>query len=100
MELAGIEPKAFLLNGLAFYQWRIQAERAKARPDLDKIAQDYAAGREFAKDAAPYCHSRLATAEIRVGNTDDGPLKTDSTFRIEFVDGGGAEATEDVPVSI
>jgi hypothetical protein len=47
-----------LLRRLRVYQARIDAELAKgAKADHDKIAAAYAAGREFARDAAPYCHS-------------------------------------------
>ena len=65
IEIAGIEPKEFLLNGLAFYQMQIANELAKGdSADHKAIAAAYAAGREYAKDAAPYCHSRLASTEI------------------------------------
>jgi hypothetical protein len=48
-----------LLRRLGFYQSQINAELAKgAKADKAKIAKALAAGREFAKDAAPYCHSR------------------------------------------
>ena len=64
IQIAGIEPKAFLLNGLGFYQGQISAELAKgAKADRAKITEAFAAGREFAKDAAPYCHSRLGSIE-------------------------------------
>lgn len=80
IELAGIEPKAFLLNGMSFYQGQINAELAKARPDHDKVAKAYNAGKEFAKDAAPYCHARLASIEH--SGPDGGPI---AVSRIERV---------------
>jgi hypothetical protein len=47
-----------LLRRLAFYQAQIEAELAKgAKADPEKIAAAFAAGRDFAKDAAPYCHA-------------------------------------------
>jgi hypothetical protein len=47
-----------LLSGLGFYQAQIEAELAKgAKADHDKIAAAFEAGRGFARDAAPYCHS-------------------------------------------
>jgi len=46
-----------LLRGLGVCQAQITAELAKAKPDQAKIARAYAAGRDFAKDAAPYCHA-------------------------------------------
>lgn len=64
IRIAGIEPKTFLLNGMGFYQAQIEDEIAKgAGADQAKIAAAYAAGKEFAKDAAPYCHARLAAVE-------------------------------------
>lgn len=61
---AGIEPKQFMLNGLAFYQAQILEETAKGeKADLGKVAAAFAAGKEFAKDVAPYCHARLAAIE-------------------------------------
>jgi hypothetical protein len=57
-----------LLRRLAFYQAQINAELAKAKPDQDKIAKAYAAGKEFARDAAPYCHS----TQIRSAGGADG----------------------------
>jgi hypothetical protein len=54
-----------LLRGLGFYQAQIDAELAKgAKADNAKIAAAFAAGKEFARDAAPYCHSPFG-AEIR-----------------------------------
>jgi hypothetical protein len=47
-----------LLRQLGACQRQINAELAKAKPDQAKIARAYAAGKEFAKDAASYCHSR------------------------------------------
>ena len=65
IEIAGIEPKEFLLNGMAFYQQQIANELAKGDfADPKAIAAAYAAGREYAKDAAPYCHARLASMEM------------------------------------
>ena len=47
-----------LLRRLAFYQAQINAELAKgAKANRDKIAKAYAAGKDFARDAAPSCHS-------------------------------------------
>jgi hypothetical protein len=47
-----------LLRQLGVYQARINAELAKgAKANHDKIAKAFAAGRDFAKDAAPYCHA-------------------------------------------
>jgi hypothetical protein len=46
-----------LLRQLGRHQRQINAELAKAKPDQAKIARAYAAGRDFAKDAAPYCHA-------------------------------------------
>jgi hypothetical protein len=45
----------FLLEGLAFHAKLIRQEQAKgAAADDAVIAASYAAGREYAKDAAPY----------------------------------------------
>ena len=49
-----------LLRRLAFYQRQINAELAKAKPNQAKIAKALAAGKDFAKDAAPYCHAECA----------------------------------------
>ena len=47
-----------LLRHLGVYQAQINAELAKgAKANRDKIAKAYAAGKDFARDAAPYCHS-------------------------------------------
>jgi hypothetical protein len=47
-----------LLHGLKACQSKIEAELAKgAKADHDKIAAAFDAGREVARDAAPYCHS-------------------------------------------
>ena len=47
-----------LLRRLGRCQAQIDAELAKgAKADQAKIAAAFAAGRELARDAAPYCHS-------------------------------------------
>jgi len=46
-----------LLRQLGRHQRQINAELAKAKPDQAKIAAAFAAGKDFAKDAAPYCHA-------------------------------------------
>ena len=47
-----------LLRKLGVYQAQINAELAKgAKANRDKIAKAFAAGKDFARDAAPYCHS-------------------------------------------
>jgi hypothetical protein len=47
-----------LLRHLGVYQTQINAELAKgAKADQAKIAAAFAAGREFATAAAPYCHA-------------------------------------------
>ena len=47
-----------LLRGLGACQAQINAELAKGtKADHDKIAAAYAAGKDFARDAAPYCHA-------------------------------------------
>lgn len=46
-----------LLRRLGYYQAQIDAELAKgAKADQDKIAAAFEAGKDFARDAAPYCH--------------------------------------------
>jgi hypothetical protein len=47
-----------LLRQLGRHQRQINAELAKAKPNQDKIAAAFAAGKDFARDAAPYCHSQ------------------------------------------
>jgi hypothetical protein len=75
IQIAGIEPKQFLLNGLAFFQKQIAAEQAKGdRADDKVIATAYAAGREYAKDAAPFCHARLSAVEL--AGKGGGPIET------------------------
>jgi hypothetical protein len=58
-----------LLRSLGRYQRQINAELAKAKPDQAKIARAYAAGKDFARDAAPYCHSfcRIFPAQVWPG---------------------------------
>jgi hypothetical protein len=57
----GLPELSRLLRRLGNYQSQINAELAKgAKADHDKIEAAYAAGREFARDAAPYCHSTPA----------------------------------------
>ena len=47
-----------LLRRLGVYQAQIEAELAKGeKANQAKIAKAFAAGREYARDAAPYCHS-------------------------------------------
>jgi len=59
-----------LLRSLGFYQAQINAELAKgAKANRDKIAKAYAAGKDFARDAAPYCHS---TQTRSAGAADGG----------------------------
>jgi hypothetical protein len=65
MRVAGIEPKAFLLQALAHQHKMIQEEVAKDKPDAAAIAQAYAVGAEYASRAAPYCHPRLGQLDIR-----------------------------------
>jgi hypothetical protein len=65
MRVAGIEPKAFLLQALAHQHKIIQEEIAKDEPDTAAIARAYAIGAEYASRAAPYCHPRLGQLVIR-----------------------------------
>lgn len=59
-EVAGIEPRDFLLRGLRFYNEKIDDELAKGeKADRAEIDRCYAIGREYAKDAAPYVHPKL-----------------------------------------
>jgi hypothetical protein len=64
MRVAGIEPKAFLLQALAHQHKLIQEEIAKDEPDGAVIASAYAVGAEYASRAAPYCHPRLGQIDI------------------------------------
>ena len=61
--MKGDDPELFkLLRRLG--QAQIEAELAKgAKANRDKIAKAYAAGKDFARDAAPYCHSRPVSAK-------------------------------------
>src|SRR5712671_5843444 len=65
MRVAGIEPKAFLLQALAHQHKIIQEEIAKDEPDAAAIAKAYAIGADYASRAAPYCHPRLGQLDIR-----------------------------------
>src|SRR4051794_35414149 len=65
MRVAGIEPKAFLLQALAHQHKIIQEENAKDEPNPAVIANAYAVGAEYASRAAPYCHPRLGQLDIR-----------------------------------
>jgi hypothetical protein len=65
MRVAGIEPKAFLLQALAHQYRIIQEEMAKEKPNAAVIAKAYATGADFASRAAPYCHPRLGQIDIR-----------------------------------
>jgi hypothetical protein len=65
MRVAGIEPKAFLLQALAHQHKIIQEEIAKDEPDAAVLASAYAIGAEYASRAAPYCHARLGQFDIR-----------------------------------
>ena len=78
IRIAGIEPKQFLLNGLGFYQGLIEAEIEKgADADLTALREAFTAGREFAKDAAPYCHSRMPQLTELTG-LGGGPIETET----------------------
>jgi uncharacterized phage-associated protein len=69
-----------LLRGLGVCQARINAELAKgAKADRAKIAAAFAAGREVARDAAPYCHS---STQIRSASGADGGV-------VQMPPGGG-----------
>ncbi|MCP4384114.1 MAG: hypothetical protein GY798_22345 [Hyphomicrobiales bacterium] len=73
--VAGISPRDFLLNGLAHYHGIIVKEQRKGRKaDMLKIKEAYAAGLEYAKGAAPYCHSRLAS----ISSTSSTPKRAPS----------------------
>lgn len=65
MRVAGIEPRAFLLQALAHQHKIIQDEIAKEEPDDAAIARAYAVGADYASRAAPYCHARLGQLDIR-----------------------------------
>jgi hypothetical protein len=65
MRVAGIEPKAFLLQALAHQHKIIQEEITKDEPDGATIARAYEIGAEYASRAAPYCHPRLGQLDIR-----------------------------------
>ncbi len=65
IRVAGIEPKAFLLQALAHQHKIIQEEISKDEPDAAAIARAYAIGAEYASRAAPYCHPRLGQLDIR-----------------------------------
>lgn len=73
IKMAGVDPKQFLLNGLAFYQGRINEELARPKPDAKVVEAAYIAGKEFAKDAAPYCHARLQA--VAHSGPDGGPIE-------------------------
>ena len=102
IRIAGIEPKQFLLNGMGYYQAQIEAELAKGgKADGDKIAASFTAGRDFAKDAAPYCHSRLGSIEHSGPNK--GPISVvdltkasdDQIRALEAIFGPLAESGDD-----
>ena len=61
-----------LLRQLGACQRQINAELAKAKPNQAKIAKALAAGKEFARDAAPYCHS----TQTRSAGAADGGVNT------------------------
>lgn len=78
IESAGITPRDFLIAGLAFHYKQVRTEQRKgAKADAHKIADAFAAGREFAKDAAPYCHAKLASIE-HSGREGGPPIKVES----------------------
>lgn len=61
---AGVTPLQYLLQGLGYWHEQIRIELAKgADASEERLAAAFAADKEFARDAAPYCHSRLASVD-------------------------------------
>ena len=63
----------------------LQVMRQEPSPELDEreMLQAITLRFEAAKAAAPYMHPRLAAIEHT--GADGGAIKTDNTFRLEFV---------------
>jgi hypothetical protein len=78
--MKGDDPELLkLLRGLGRCQAHIEAELAKGtKADHDKIAAAFAAGREVARDAAPYCHS---TQTRSAGGAYGGVIRPPAAIR-------------------
>lgn len=69
----GATPLDVLLDGMRFHHKIAQMAVAADPPEAKVAALALKEAREFARDAAPYVHPRLATVEH--GGKDGGPIK-------------------------
>ena len=98
-EIAGIEPLQFMLKGLGFIHAQIVAEGQSEKPNAKTLTKLYETGMGFARDAAPYCHPKLAsithTAQLEgppidIRSLDDQQLDV-LILRLQRGSGGGAQ---------
>ena len=86
---AGVDPLTFLLDGMRFHYEALQAAVTRgpenrslkaAKRFADEVSALWSKGREFAKDAAPYCHARLQAIEHK--GADGGPIQVQRIERV------------------
>jgi hypothetical protein len=109
--LAGLEPLQFMLKGLGFVHGRIVLEEQSDKPSTRRLERLYDRGMSYARDAAPYCHGKLATInhtaqlegpplDLRALNDqqlDILILRLQRGTRRPIIDGAVAEVTEEEP---
>ena len=111
--LAGIEPLPFLLRALGYCYSNILIEEAREKPSTRRLDRLYDRGVGYARDAAPYCHGKLATI-TNVAQLEGPPLdlrtlndqqldililRLQRGTRRPIIDGAVAEVTEEEPRS-
>jgi hypothetical protein len=97
-EKTGIMPLDFALEGMRFHHDIITRERAKGKDADEKVIRaEFAAGRVYASDAAPYLHAKLQAIE-HMGK-GGGPIEfTDARDRLaRLLDGEAVARSEDAP---
>jgi len=65
----GILPADVLLEAMRYHHARAQTELRKPKPKAAIVKAELALAGGFAKDAAPYYHSRLATLQTKLAVT-------------------------------
>ena len=69
LQETGTTPLEFMLSGLAWY-WKLVRRLVADGADERAIAGAYLAGKQFASEALPFCHPRLASVELKVPPPD------------------------------
>jgi hypothetical protein len=85
---SGELPLPVMLDAMRFFHDAAKAERAKSRPDKDVVRELLELAASHAKDAAPYCHQKLAA--VQHSGPGGGPIQA-AEFNIDLSDASDDE---------